>query len=366
MKLIIVSITILFFNWGCSTNVHSTDEKHQPKQLEIQNPTHYDHTTDYILGNKLQFSAFLDKYYDKMKKQKLPGLYSKIELINNFQEKNGIDGNFINWSLENLANYNSAFRIQRQYSTFGFHLINRGKNKTLIYMHDNLSPMMYLWEFALDLSSYFQDFNIIIVDNYKVNRSTVSYSTADLNNSFTVDFKKFIFDENLLNQKFYFNIVCHSTLLTYMFFDTQKDLYEKVIYYTPMVKKDKEDAVIDFSQVFNPNDSISFAELIYFYMIPNNRGARGFITPNISNVFNIHTEINLLKTYYEGIDISKHKNKYMIYPENELLLTPNSMGMNFFNQANARMLKGISHSDYYAVRKSRPIYFEELKKILEE
>lgn len=362
MKTVIKLFCLIAILSGCSSQKSvSPAQDLKYSSTDMLRPELYMDRKDFAFSDKSHFKNFLDLYYDKLNEQNLQGLKSKEYQLEKYFERRG---SRLREGVVNLHEYLKEFPQRFEYNLFSFHANMRGKSKTIFYAHDNISSPYFFWDFAVDFSKAFSDANVVIIDVSKVNRTNRIYTTQEVNKIFKEDLEKFLSEAKVPASERVFNIVCHSYIFTYEYFQQHQNDYSKVVYYTPIVKKSPDDAVIDFSKVF-PEDLVfvDMATMLYLFQIPNRNYVSTTRFPRIHNKFNIQTEINFIKTYFKGTDVSLIPKKALIYGEMERILTPESYDIEKFNKKDIIVLKDMSHTDFYAVKNQRPVYLKAVRKL---
>jgi len=328
----------------------------------------YDDPSDYRMSTKEEFESFLGKYYSKMKLQNMTNVRSKQQLIDGYVINKNLPDFLIPWNIKNLTAYNKVFNEQTTAGFFNFHLARKKHaTKTLIYMHDQLTSVTLAWDFLVEFSDYFPDINLVMIDSTVMSRSNKIFSTDEANLTFEKELKSFLKDFRLADSEIYLNIICHSFLLTDKFIKKNQSLYEKLIYYTPLVSKSQKDMVLDPSLLFEPGKkTYSYSEMSNLWQIPRGHNQRTKFIPKKHYTINLKTEINLMKGYYENRDLKGIKKAWLIYPEREDTLTAESMHLHYFKPENVYELKGMYHNDYYTHKEKRVNYFKLIKHIIEE
>lgn len=350
----VILFTFLILIAGCSTNEVKLPVNAKDDVLSLEN---YNRPEDFFINDKNHFSSFLDKYWERIE---LTDKKPKEYYLSRFQEK-FLKKPFIEWAHDSMKRFNESGLEFYSGKLFSFYYVNRGKEKTLIYSHGNVSPLMYWADFAISYLDYFKDYNVVFVHSTRINNSQETYSADELNKIFSEDTKSFFEKVGFTKTQNYFNIVCHSALFTYGFFKDQPGLYKQIIYYAPMIKKDNNDIVQDLEKVIDP--SLKFDEfhtIYYLYSLSTPKSSRSFPIPVTARAFNIDMEKNLTTLYFKGLDISGFKNKYLIYAQNETMLAPGSYSIQDFSKNQIKMLPNMSHHDYFSVKDRYNTYFEAL------
>ena len=329
----------------------------------------YDSADDYVISTRKNFENFLDDYYDDFKK-KVPSLRKKDDLIKNFIEVGDKAKWYISWVKKQLSRYNNRFPIQTTRNIFNFHLYRSevvNSKGTIIYVHDNLTSPSLGWEFLVEYSLYFKDYNFISVDLTKVSRNEKSFTVVELNDVFGKELNSFFKDQNLEKDKVIVNVTCRSFAFTYKFLTENSDFYKKSIFYTPMVVKSKSDKLVLMSEVYQEDKKvINYHEMSNFYQLPRGNNQNAKVVPKSDQYINLITEFNLSKSFKKGFTLDGIHDRYLIYPEYEDLLSFDTMKVNSFEKDKIFMLKGMYHNDYYTNKDKWISYFKVIESILEE
>lgn len=355
-------LIILVLSYGCST---ANESKKIDSNPDVQDTAYYSSSSNYSLADKLHYESFIEKFGEKIIQSGPKDLNSIEKLKERYRHREFNKERFPEWISISFNIFNANVKGVITSGPFDFQYVDNGKNKTLVYIHDNVSSPAYVWDFANDLREEFSDYNFVFVNQIRVNRNKQSFKTEELEEYFESGMSKLKDTFKTQPTKLYLNVICHAQIYTYKYLKDSND-FEKVVYYAPMVKKSSTDRVLDFEKIFEGVDVIDFQSVLYVFNLGEYGYASGLMIPKAHNYYNLQTEIDLLKRYKAGSDLSKVKNKYLIYPEHQGILNTEAYGINFFSKNSITELKSFKHVDFYANSEKKMQYIKTLKKIMDK
>lgn len=323
----------------------------------------YDDVEDYVINDKKHLAEFLEKYWEKLS---LPKKTSKLSLVKKFENRI-VRRNFVNNMSDAIYAFNELGLEEFTGDQFSYYFANRNAEKTLIYIHGNISPVGYWMEFANSMVDHFKDINIVFVYSSKFNNEEKVYTAKELNDLFASDTENFFKAKNIKADKAFFNVIGHSSLITHGYFDKNENGYSKVIFYSPMIKKASSDNILNYRKIFPPDTKfVDYYTTYYLYSLKTKKGTRAFSVPKINLNYNLATEMNLMDQYFEGLNLSRIKRKALIYAEKEDMFAKESFGIAQFDKENIVELKGMQHHHYFSILDQFPYYFEKLDKLMKD
>lgn len=351
MKLLLIILSVLV---SCQ---NLKPLKTEATHLSFFDNSEIDEKNDFLIKDKKDFNNFLNLYF---KSEDI----ENDKLLSSHKERD-ITAKFIENGIQNNKNFQVYFPFIQKGTLFNFYSSGNNLAKTLVYIHDTISTPYFMLDYATRMKQYFKDYNIVIVDVTAVLHNNTNFSTEELNLAFTNDMIDFINTSKIKTNQLFFNVICHSTMMTNDFFINHANKYAKVIYYTPMVIKAKNDNVPNLNLIFNDEaKQIELSDLLYFFYKANKNYIQTIILPKKHQYINAQTERNLIESYFKGTDFNKIKKKSLIYGENEQIMTLESYQIEAFEVNQTEVIKKMSHADYYANKDFSLLYFKSLENLI--
>ncbi len=361
MKKVFSIIFIILFN-GCSS-IYKTDKKIPISHDE--NNDYYSSVENYTFFGRDHYINFVNKYGEKVKFSKNEYQMNLESMKRNYKPREINRQKVADWINESHKSFFKDISYVVESGPFHFQIFDRGFEKTLFYVHDNVSSSAYVWDFANNLREILHGVNLVFVDQISVNRNLKTFTSSEIENFFQLGASQVLkgLGEKYLNHKAYFNVICHAQIYTHKFLSETKEV-AATIYYAPMVVKNSSDKIVDFEKVFKGETLTDFQNILYLFNLGEYGYASNLMVPKNHSQYNVQTEINLLVEFNKGFDLSSIKNKFLIYPEVEGLLNLESYGYKYFDKSNVIKLDGFKHVDFYSHSSKKVEYIKVIQNLI--
>lgn len=291
------------------------------------------------------FRKWIDNHYEDLKRLKVPGLkpkehYYQVEDRNKKWIEDRAKVRLIKLTDEIYERMDA--KIVKPVGTYYY---RKGKNKRTIYIIP-IPHLAYPAEYPAVMRKFydrFPDDHIVYLQSFRFLNSEKFRDENEIAAALRSELKSVNSTWKLEGTEKNFFVICNATPYVNAFFTKNPDLYDRVMYFSPMVSNIDKGRLFKFSELHPGEKTFDVLELFYLYfnILKDEKYISLYWSMKEYFTLNLPTYDYFMGLYDKGLDMSAIKPKYVIVGDQDPLVTPRNSRTEIFD--GSHFIKGADH-----------------------